>query len=269
MTAKGTRRSVLGKMHDHFLGIAPQYGNLRTTDLGPILYITKKLEGLPKVRAADVGCGSGRYGLGFIEHLGEKCHLFCVDANREMLRHLRHNFVQCGIANFTPLMSDSHRIPIRTDSLDCIISFNAIHHFSLVDFMREASRVLKPNGKLFVYTRLQDQNERTIWGRHFPSFSDKEKRLYQLDELKSAFEGDPNLNINTVKFFEHHRVYPLERLVEQAKGHHYSTFKFYKKNEFRDAMHRFVQNLLVHYDDLDRISWKDQNTLLVVENSQS
>lgn len=172
------------------------------------------------------------------------------------------------MSNFAPIRSDSHMIPLQTDSLDCVISFNAIHHFSLPDFLREASRVLKNNGRLFVYTRLRDQNARTIWGTHFPSFNRKEKRLYELEELKSAFEKDPNLNINYVKFFEHHRVYPLEKLVEQAKSHHYSTFSFYKKSEFREALHVFVQNILNHYDDLDQISWKDQNTLLVVENRQ-
>lgn len=262
------KKSVLGRMQDHFRSIAPQYRDLRTTDVSPILYVTKKLQDLPKIHAADIGCGSGRYGLKFIEHLGEKCHLFCLDANREMLRHLGENFTQCSVSNFTPVQSDSHEIPLRTDSLDCIMSFNAIHHFSLPAFLREASRVLKPNGKLFLYTRLRDQNERTIWGMHFPCFSEKERRLYELDELKSAFEKDPNLSINAVKLFEHHRVYPLEKLVEQAKNHHYSTFQFYKRREFTESMHRFVQNILAHYKDLDRITWKDQNTLLVAENIQ-
>jgi ubiquinone/menaquinone biosynthesis C-methylase UbiE len=264
----GKKNSVLNKMHDHFLHIAPQYRQIRTTDLGPILFITNKLQDLPKVHAADIGCGSGRYSLKFVQHLGEKCHLFCLDNNREMLRHLKEHFVQNNITNFTPIRSDSHKIPLQTDSLDCVMSFNAIHHFSLPDFLRESSRALKNNGRLFVYTRLRDQNAKTIWGMHFPSFNKKEDRLYELDELKSAFEKDPNLNINSVKFFEHHRVYPLEKLVEQVKNHHYSTFKFYKKQEFKEALHKFVQNILNHYDDLDKITWKDQNTMLVVENKQ-
>lgn len=268
VTKSSKKNSVLNKMHDHFLHIAPQYRQLRTTDLGPILFITNKLQDLPKVHAADIGCGAGRYSLKFVQHLGEKCHLFCLDNNREMLRHLREHFVKNSITNFTPIRSDSHKIPLQTDSLDCVMSFNAIHHFSLPDFLRESSRVLKNNGRLFVYTRLREQNAKTIWGMHFPSFNKKEDRLYELDELKSAFEKDPNLNINSVKFFEHHRVYPLEKLVEQVKNHHYSTFKFYKKQEFREALHRFVQNILNHYDDLDNITWKDQNTLLVVENKQ-
>lgn len=268
VTKSSKKNSVLNKMHDHFLHIAPQYRQLRTTDLGPILFITNKLQDLPKVHAADIGCGAGRYSLKFVQHLGEKCHLFCLDNNREMLRHLREHFVKNSITNFTPIRSDSHKIPLQTDSLDCVMSFNAIHHFSLPDFLRESSRVLKNNGRLFVYTRLREQNAKTIWGRHFPSFNKKEDRLYELDELKSAFEKDPNLNINSVKFFEHHRVYPLEKLVEQVKNHHYSTFKFYKKQEFKEALHKFVQNILNHYDDLDNITWKDQNTLLVVENKQ-
>lgn len=260
--------SMLNKMHEHFFHIAPRYQKLRTTDLGPITTITKKIRELKCVQAADIGCGSGRYSLKFIEHIGQKCHLFCIDNNMEMLKQLKSHFLEHNMTNFTPIRSDSHRIPIQTDALDCVISFNAIHHFSLPDFLRESSRILKNNGKLFVYTRLQDQNQKTIWGMHFPSFTKKENRLYQLEELKTAFEKDPNLNINYVKFFEHHRVFPLEKLVEQAKNHHYSTFRLYKKYEFKESLHKFVQNILNHYDDLDKITWKDHNTLLVIENVQ-
>lgn len=262
------RMPMLSKMHDHFFHIAPQYRRLRTTDLGPITFIANKIRDIPSIQAADIGCGAGRYSLSLVQHVGQKCHLFCVDNNMEMLRHLKNHFRENKITNFTPMRSDSHKIPLRTDSLDCVVSFNAIHHFSLSNFLRESSRILKDNGKLFVYTRLRDQNARTIWGTHFPSFTNKESRLYELEELKAAFEKDPNLNINSVKLFEHHRVFPLERLVEQAKNHHYSTFKFYKKREFKEALHKFVQNILNHYDDLDKITWKDQNTLLVIENNQ-
>jgi len=261
-------RSMLNKMHNHFLHIAPQYRELRTTDIGPILFITNKLQNLPSITAADIGCGAGRYSLKFVEHLGEKCHLYCIDSNIGMLKQLKEHFTNHNIVNFRPIISDSHKIPLQTDSLDCVMTFNAIHHFSLSHFLKESSRILKNNGKLFIYTRLRDQNAKTVWGMHFPSFHKKENRLYELDELKTAFENDPNLNINTVKFFEHHRVYPLEKLVEQVKNHHYSTFKFYKKLEFKEALHKFVQNILNHYDDLDKISWKDQNTLLVIENKQ-
>ena len=261
-------KSVLDVMHDHFSQISPRYRELRTTDVDPILFITNKLQSMSSISAADIGCGTGRYSEKFIQHLGEKCHLYCIDSNKEMLKHLKEHMARNNITNFLPIRSDSQKIPLQTDSLDCVISFNAIHHFSLPNFMREVSRILKNNGKLFIYTRLREQNAKTIWGMHFPSFHKKEKRLYEMDELKSVFKKYPNLNINSVKFFEHHRVYPLEKLVEKAVNHHYSTFKLYRKKEFEEALQRFKENILHHFEDPRKISWKDENVLLVVDNLQ-
>src|SRR5579863_6914801 len=107
-----TKKSLLDKMHSHFLHIAPHYRELRTTDLGPILFITKKLQHFQRIVAADIGCGAGRYSIRFIEHLGEKCHLVCLDGNKEMLRHLKEYFTNNHITNFTPMRSDSHKIPL-------------------------------------------------------------------------------------------------------------------------------------------------------------
>lgn len=261
-------RKMFDKFHLHFNQIAPRYRDLRITDMAPIIFITNKLQDLPNIHAADIGCGTGRYSLKFMEHLGGKCHLYCIDSTLGMLRQLKDHLNRHNVVNFLPTIGDAHKIPLPTDSLDCIMTFNAVHHFRLPHFLKEASRALKNNGKLFIYTRLRDQNARTIWGMHFPSFHEKEKRLYELDHLKNIFEKDPNLNISSVEFFEHDRVYPLENLVEKAKNHHYSTFKFYGKKEFREALHKFKKNILRHYEDPNKISWKDENALLVIENIQ-
>ncbi|MGI0082951.1 MAG: class I SAM-dependent methyltransferase [Nitrosopumilaceae archaeon] len=261
-------RKVFYEIHYHFNQIAPRYCDLRITDLGPIIFITNKLQDMPNIRAADIGVGAGRYALKFMEHLGEKCHLYCIDSNHEMLRYLKEYLTRHNVVNFLPMLGDAHKIPLQIDSLDCVTTFNAVHHFRLPDFLREASRVLRNNGRLFIYTRLRDQNARTIWGMHFPSFHEKEKRLYELDDLKSIFEKNPNLNINSIKFFEHERVYPLEKLVEKATNHCYSTFKFYGKKEFTEALGKFRKNILRHYEDPNKIRWKDENTLLVIENIQ-
>ncbi|HSD04272.1 MAG TPA: class I SAM-dependent methyltransferase [Nitrosopumilaceae archaeon] len=265
---KSEKTTMFQKMHEHFMQVAPKYRELRTTDLGPIMFIANDLREMESIVAADVGCGAGRYTLKFLQHLGEKCHMYCIDSNLNMLRHLKEHLTRNNIVNFLPIKSDSHKIPLPTDSLDCIMTLNAIHHFSLQPFLKEASRVLKNNGKLFIYTRLRDQNARTIWGMHFPDFHKKEKRLYELDHLKSMFERDPNLNLDSIKIFEHHRVFPLERLIEQARNHHYSTFKFYRKKEFNEALHRFKENILHHFDDPRKIGWKDENILLVIDNFQ-
>ena len=92
MSGLPKKRSTLNKMYNHFSHIAPKYRELRTTDMRPILFITNKLQGLPSIRAADIGCGAGRYSLKFVEHLGEKCHLYCTDNNTAMLKQLKAYF---------------------------------------------------------------------------------------------------------------------------------------------------------------------------------
>ncbi|MCH8191935.1 MAG: methyltransferase domain-containing protein, partial [Chloroflexi bacterium] len=59
-------------------------------------------------------------------------------------------------------------LPIRAETLDCVLTFNAIHDFPLPGFLQESHRVLKDGGYLFIYTRSRSQNQRTVWGRHFP-----------------------------------------------------------------------------------------------------
>ena len=262
---KSEKAIMFQKMHEHFLQVAPKYRELRTTDLGPIIFIANRLREMENIVAADIGCGAGIYTLKFLQHLGEKCHMYCIDNNLNMLHQLKEHLTRNNIVNFLPIKSDSHKIPLQTDSLDCIMTLNAVHHFSLQSFLREASRVLKNNGKLFIYSRLRDQNAHTIWGMHFPDFHKKEKRLYELNHLKSMFERVPNLNLDSIKIFEHHRVFPLERLIEQARNHHYSTFKLYRRKEFAEALRKFKRNIFRHYEDLDRISWKEESTLLVVK----
>jgi ubiquinone/menaquinone biosynthesis C-methylase UbiE len=76
------------------------------------------------------------------------------------------------------IKASAERIPLANSTLDCVFTFNAIHHFNIVAFLNEVTRILKKGGKTFVYTRLKAQNATNIWGMYFPSFLDKEKRLY-------------------------------------------------------------------------------------------
>lgn len=261
-------RSILNKIHRHFSKIAPKYENLRTTDLEPIVFITNKLHHLPKIHIAKVGCGNGRYAVEFFRHLGNKCHIHCIDKNHSMLRHMEEQFRQYNIKNFQVIKSGAEKIPLGTDSIDSVVTFNAVHHFHLTKFLMEATRILKDNAQLFVYTRLRTQNARNIWGRYFPMFHEKETRLYELDELEEAIEKTPNLKLNSVQVFEYQRVSNLERLVEQARHKHYSTFSLYTKKEFEESLHKFKENILKNFEDPDSISWKDENVLLVIDNLQ-
>ena len=256
----------LHNIENHFTEIAPRYRKLRTTDMEPILFIKSELSDTDRIHGADIGCGAGRYSLRLVKHLGKKCHLlYCVDKSEHMLAQLKNFFIEHGMNHFKILHNDAHKVPLETDSLDFVVSFNAVHHFDMPNFLKEVSRILKNKSRLFIYTRLKSQNARNVWGMHFPNFSEKETRLYELDELEHMIENTTNLNLKSIKFFEYERTSTLTRLEEQAKGYHYSTFRLFSKKEFDRSFEVFKKNIMENYDT-NKVSWKDQNILLVIES---
>jgi len=252
------------RIDGHFSEVAQKYKKIRTTDLEPIFYIQEQLQDLHRIYAADVGCGCGRYVTRLFQYLGEKLYLNCIDTNKEMLRQLQKSLQKYKIDNFRIRQTYAKSLPIQDKSLDCMFTFNAIHHFSIFEFLNEVSRVLKDGGYLFIYTRLRSQNGTSIWGQHFPLFHQKETRLYELDELKNIVEQIPKLEIQDIKLFNHIRVSNLDRLVEQARNHHYSTFYLYTADEFEESLNKFQENLKRHFFNPNAITWYDGNVLYVV-----
>jgi len=252
----------------HFSQVAERYRDLRTTDPEPIIYITQELGSildLPRIDIADIGCGGGRYSLLLARCLDGKVRLRCVDNNEHMLEALSTYLSANGISKFVIVKSDAESLPFGDNSFDCILAFNAVHHFKLRDFLAESARILRDRSLLFIYTRTPGQNSRNIWGRYFPQFCQKETRLYHQDELEQAVRAVPTLKLRTVKDFKYERVASLERLIEKAKNRHYSTFWFYSKSEFAVALAEFRQNISRYFSNPDQVRWLDEYLLLVIE----
>jgi len=249
-------------MYDHFSKIASKYRGVRTTDTKPVLHIKNRLNGKTKISLADVGCGDGRYSLELLRCLGDDCFLHCIDTNEEMLSRLENYLTDQNTLNFCIRQGDASKLPLENDSMDCIITFNAIHHFDIQKFLGETLRSLKNDGHLFIYTRLRNQNSRSIWGKYFPLFTEIEKRLYELDELKSHIQ-QADMKIYSTKVFGYNRTSSLERLVEQVKNKHYSTFEFYD-GKFGNYLDEFRKNIWKNYEDMDNVTWQDENILLEI-----
>ncbi len=255
------------KIHHHFSRVAHKYEDLRTTDLEPILSIKKKLQNLTKIEATDVGCGTGRYDIKLFHHLGDKLHLTCIDYNRYMLDEATKNLKEHKIKNFKTIKAPAKDLPLVDNSLNTVFTFNAIHHFRFLDFLKEAFRILSDNGYLFIYTRLRSQNKRNIWGIDFPRFCEKEKRLYELNELEKILNKIADLKLESLEYFKYKRTTTLEWLITQAKNHHYSTFSLYNKKEFKESLKEFQENIARNFKNLDRITWHDENLMLVIRKT--
>ena len=255
----------LKNVQSHFSEIAAQYRGLRITDPDPILSIKARLRDSPsRIIAADIGCGGGRYDLELFHYLDERLFLYCVDSNRQMLDEVDGYLSRHGIRDFKIKQSLDRQLPFEDASLDCLFTFNAIQHFTLPRFLKETERVVKDEGRLFIYTRLRSQNRRNIWGQHFPLFHQKETRLYESWELEDILKKVPNLELEGTEYFRFEREASLNRLIERARNHHYSTFSLYSKSEFERCCEEFEKNLRSSFSDLKSIRWSDHNILLVV-----
>ena len=251
-------------MYSHFLKIAPSYKDIRTTDIEPILFIKENLKDFTEIKAVDIGCGAGRYDLLFFQHL-KNLYLTCIDINESMLMETSNYLKNNGITDFKTMKSDVNELQLENHSMDCIFTFNAIHHFDFIKLIKNAERAIKKTGLIFIYTRLRSQNARSIWGQHFPLFTEKETRLYELYEMKQWIKSVDSLRLETAKSFKCKRNTTLKQLVEKVKTKHYSTFSLYKENELDEALRIFQKNIKRHFHDTNKIEWFAENILLILK----
>lgn len=262
---QGELHMAMLSMHEHFSEIANVYRDLRMTDREPIACIALRLRRVPRIRAADVGCGAGRYSLKLFQHLGQRIkHLHCIDINHLMLEQVRSHLRKHDVQHFEGVRSVERHLPLPSDHLDCIFTFNAVHHFDITGFLSECSRVLRRRGFLFVYTRFRGQNSRNIWGKHFPLFHEKETRLYETGELEGHVSATPRMRMENVQIFEYPRFSTLDRLLELAANRHYSTFSLYSESELEASLTQFESNIRRNFEDPDEVRWSDENVMLTI-----
>ena len=258
--------SVESLMLDHFSQVASIYSQYRTFDHELINYITKKLAPISNIVAADIGCGDGRYSIKLTEKLRNRLSLTCVDNNYEMLQQISK--ISSNFQNLQTKQAFAETLPFDDNSLDCIFSFNAIHHFKINEFAKECNRVLKNNGLLFIYTRSKDQNESNIWGKFFPDFSKKENRLFDNhSSLTERISNQTSLSLTSTESFQHDRSSDIRTLVSKAEKKHYSTFSLYTVSEFEKSLGKFKQNIYQNFSNPENIQWVDENTMFVFQKT--
>jgi len=245
---------------DHFEQVASVYESLRTTDEAPVREIRRLLPDRPVV-GVDVGCGTGRYSKLLRALLPEGSLLVASDVSPAMLAEVSAG--NRGPAPVVPLRSTAEELPLRSGSLDVVTSFNSVHHFDLGRFLTGTVGVLRPGGLLFVYSRTPEQNARTIWGRYFPGFAEREQRLHSERALRAAVRQTRGLVVVGTRTFRHARTSTRERLRAQAEGRHYSTFSLYAPSELPAAIEQFLVRL-----PGSEVSWVDEHLLVVVRRGR-
>ncbi len=260
-------RSLMAR---HFGTVAARYCELRDLDVRAARRVALELEQLSdagrRLAVLDVGAGTGRYTEAVLNSAGvhpRLCyHAVACDALGEMLSSgTAHR--AWGSANIDRVIGLAEFLPFPTHAFDAVLSFNAAHHFNLRAFLTEAARVLQPSGRLIIYTRTPEQNQRTIWGQLFPHFAERETRLYSEGTLRAAL--DAVNDIESVELLEMPWTLrtSLPRLLDQARSGGYSTFRFYTPAEFEGALGAFKARVRASFDDLSTITAPNDHLLVL------
>ncbi|UCG85062.1 MAG: class I SAM-dependent methyltransferase [Gemmatimonadota bacterium] len=257
-------------MKHHFARVAPRYRQMRDLDMSAVREIARIVRQLAgsglRLVIVDVGSGTGRYLEAVLAACGldstRPCCAIRYDATREMLCDRPDSHARSG-GTAMSVVGLAEFLPFATHTVDAALALNAIHHFQVTRFLAEVGRVLRPDGKLIIYTRTPEQNRRTVWGRLFPRFADKEDRLFTEEELATALDQTGAFGKVELLAISWSVETNLSRLIEQARCGAYSTFEFYSRREFQEAVETFAQSVLDHFADPSRIVVQNDHLLAV------
>ena len=157
---------------------------------------------------------------------------------------------------------DAGALPVPEGVFDFVACFNAVHHLHLDAFFEASTRQVRPGGHIFVYTRTLEQNARSIWGRRFPGFGDKETRLLRRDRLERAVAATAGLELFGVQEYRFARRAAVDVLEARVRACAYSTFSLYGQAELAEALGCFVASLRP-----GEVDWTDENTLVIARRT--
>ncbi len=107
----------------------------------------------------EIGCGTGNYTIALQE---KGFHLIGIDPSVEMLSKAQERN-----KDITWQQGKAESLELQDNSIDGIFGFLTIHHWSdMQRGFREISRVLKPNGKVVLFTSTPEQM-RGYWLNHY------------------------------------------------------------------------------------------------------
>ncbi len=104
----------------------------------------REAEITPGAKVLDAGCGTGA----LLKRLAMQTELdgYGTDLEENMIAEARKN---CPQMSFT--LASSDELPYENETFDCIVNCMAFHHFSNRDgFAKEAARIIKPGGVLYI-----------------------------------------------------------------------------------------------------------------------
>ena len=138
---------------------------------GAEVSLMRSLGAIDGQKVLEIGCGDGRLSFRLCDHASRTTG---VDLEERLIDFANDYALRTGIKNtvFMPMSAES--LAFEDETFDAVIMPWMLHMLPDKDLaLKEARRVLKPNGRLFVFALLGDCDYDKI-ARHFVASRDKE-----------------------------------------------------------------------------------------------
>ncbi len=182
-------------MQEKYDIIGVNYNSTRKTD--PYLFerLHKLLSPSTEGIYLDIGCGTGNYTSAF----AKKGYQFIgIDPSEEMLTKAKNQN-----SNSTWKIGKAENIDLPSESVDGITASLTLHHWQDLDQgFSELNRVLKPNGKIIIFTATPEQMKGYWLNHYFPKMLvDSMIQMPTYDHIETSLKSN-NLAIeSTEKYF--------------------------------------------------------------------
>jgi ubiquinone/menaquinone biosynthesis C-methylase UbiE len=137
----------------------------------------------------EVGCGYGTFTIPSSKKISGS--LYAFDIEEDMLykvkQKLKNNHIENIILEHRDVINQTTGLP--ENSIDYVMLFNILHHESPNDFLNEAYRILKPNGKVGIIHWRSDVN--TPRGPHLTIRPKPDQILRWVDSQNFSVHKDP------------------------------------------------------------------------------
>jgi len=104
----------------------------------------------PGMTVVDYGCGPGRYTVEFARLVKPEGRVIAVDLIQIALLETEKRLKKNGVGTVELKLAKGYDSGILSESADMICAVDMFHHVDPAQFLKETSRIAKPNGVLMI-----------------------------------------------------------------------------------------------------------------------
>jgi len=171
--------------------VGKTYNETRVADHRIISELIRLLDLERGVTIADIGAGTGNYSFALAK---AGYNIVAIEPSVTMILHSRQH------PDIKWIHGCAENIPLRTESLDGVISILALPHFSdITASFKEMARIVK-NGPFVIFTFDPKIGKKTWMYRYFPFFWDHFNHLPTVKETAQILGNITNLTPQIIPF---------------------------------------------------------------------